>query len=119
MTDRFYVLGPYENNDRHSICRESQTGGDPWTIVTIAGIHRPDDLYRLCDLANKQVEASALPSQSGMPSVTNEMISLACEVYSEVYHDDDKDMGDAMRAALESALRSLALTNGARETGAE
>lgn len=38
--------------------------------------------------------------------VTEAMVAAVCETYAEVYHDDDKDMGDAMRAALAIALCS-------------
>lgn len=41
---------------------------------------------------------------SPLRGITDEMVNLACEVYAEVYHDDDKDMGDAMRAALKAIL---------------
>jgi hypothetical protein len=44
---------------------------------------------------------SVLPQSS---SITDEMVTEACDVYSSVYADDDKDMGDAMRAALTAAL---------------
>jgi hypothetical protein len=43
---------------------------------------------------------------AAQPEITDEMVNLACEVYAEVYHDDDKDMGDAMRAALKAVLSS-------------
>ena len=59
MIDRYYLLGPYENNERHSIVRENPTGGDPITLITIARIHRPDDIYRLIELANKQLSLDA------------------------------------------------------------
>jgi 3-dehydroquinate synthetase len=36
--------------------------------------------------------------------ITDETVQRACEIYSEVYANDDKDMGDAMRAALEARL---------------
>lgn len=36
--------------------------------------------------------------------ISDDMVQEACDVYSAVYADDDKDMGDAMRAALKAAL---------------
>jgi len=51
----------------------------------------------------KRIEAL----EAGQPQsskVTDEMVQIACEIYSEVYVDDDKGMGDAMRAALTAAL---------------
>jgi NTP pyrophosphatase (non-canonical NTP hydrolase) len=49
-------------------------------------------------------QSVAAPPASPLRGVTDEMVSLACEVYAEVYRDDDKDMGDAMRAALKTAF---------------
>jgi hypothetical protein len=60
MSPRFYVMGPYENNDRHSICRDDPARGDPITIITIARIHRPDELYEICELANRAATSALL-----------------------------------------------------------
>lgn len=54
---RFYAMGPFENSTAHTICRDNPAGGDPLIVVTIARIHRPDDLYELCRLANERLEA--------------------------------------------------------------
>lgn len=36
---------------------DDPAGADPLMIATIARIHRPDDLYRLCELANRETES--------------------------------------------------------------
>lgn len=64
MIDRYYLLGPYENNDRHSIVRDDPKGGDPITLITIGRLHRPDDVYKMIELANRQLEAMAFGALS-------------------------------------------------------
>lgn len=54
--------------------------------------------------ANATVAALRAAARPAQERVTDEMVQQACEIYSGVYVDDDKDMGDAMRAALTFAL---------------
>lgn len=51
---------------------------------------------------NLELLYPAAPAQCD--AVTDEMVAEACDVYLSVYVDDDKDMGDAMRAALRTAI---------------
>lgn len=56
--------------------------------------------------------ADFINAAQSSPAITDEMVQSASEIYSEVYSDDDKDQGDAIRAVLAYALSSTERGNG-------
>lgn len=66
----------------------------------------PDLIGVLTQIDNMTTGLARAPQGQSERGVTDAMVQEACEVYGEVYRDDDKDMGDAMRAALVAVLPS-------------
>lgn len=66
-----------------------------------AAVGPADDKYLVNAIFNSLPEPA--PARCDV-QISDDMVQEACDVYSAVYADDDKDMGDAMRAALKAAL---------------
>lgn len=52
-----FYEAPTEVTDQPTIVRDDPAGGDPLTVAVLKRVHRPEEVYELCRLANEQVRA--------------------------------------------------------------
>lgn len=90
----YSLMGPYECNDRHSIVRDDPAGGDPLTVITIARIHRRDELLWIINAANGEIEGEE-------PALADIEDLLRLVRDGECYGDYDRTLAAVSKAAAQ------------------